>query len=93
MIVYKIPGSFYNGILFEDFFSKNKRRPNVTISVDPENVLVGANFTILPDFGDTWKEVAVGSLNAKIAKEILAYVNRVPEEEIHIIEAHQVVSV
>ncbi len=94
MITYKISGSFYRGIPFEDFSLEKNGRPKVTISAEPEKVVEGSDFTRDPKNVDgKWIDVYVRELNPSIAQRVLATLNNIATSEIQIIEAHQAVSV
>ncbi len=93
MVTYKITGSFYRGIPSEDFMPLNEGLPKVTISAEPEKVITGSDFTRDPEDIDDWVDVYVRELNPSIARRVLASINKVPIQEVEIIEAHQSLSV
>ena len=85
MIQYNITGSLYPGVPWEDCFSPVG--PNVSIRVvgepDANIIPAGQNFIIV--YGDdNWIDVTVHELTEKVAKTILAEINKVTPAEIKI---------
>jgi len=86
MIAYRITGTFYPGVPWEDFFSPNG--PSVTMVVKGEpnatEIPDGKNFVWNGPNDDGWFDATVVELTEETAKGVLAEINKVTPEEINI---------
>lgn len=91
---YKINGSLYQGVPWEDFASHNG--PYVTIVAmgqpDADEIPVGKQFVINKS-EDGWYDATVHELTDETAKKVLAEINNVNSAEIEIIEGHVCASI
>ena len=86
MVAYRITGTFYPGVPWEDFSSPTGPYVTMVVAGEPDSIEIpnGKTFVVVGPGDDNWYDVTVTELTEETAKAVLAEIIKVTPEEISI---------